>query len=217
MSIDRGDTRRLTVTILLGDTPADPGGLTFSFSTPGSVETTYEFPASPQIVRQAAGVYYVDLVLNETGPWVYQWQSVAPAQVQGDTLIVEAAPLDGDNQRVARGLLARMTSADTEPTLSDNDLDALLKLAAIPDVSDLSATDAGWIATYDLNFGAAEGWRWKAAKAAASYAFTMDGESPERSFLMIRCEHMADRYSKKVVTSVQTSTGYALPSYIPLI
>lgn len=117
----------------------------------------------------------------------------------------------------AATLLSHMTSADTEPLLSTTDLDDLLTLAAIPDSLGLSATAVGWTPTYDLNFAAAEGWRWKAGKAASSYAFTMDGESPERSFLMIRCEKMAASYSQKVITSVPISTGRFVGPIVPLI
>jgi hypothetical protein len=213
---DRGDTARLS--LLVKDAAGalvDPATLTLTVRTPAGVDTTTTSPAAP-IVHDSTGTYHADVALPEAGIYTYQWETTVPGQVQGGTLDVDPAPLDAAATS-ARGLLAHMTSADTEPVLSDADLDLLLELARIPDSVGLAATDAGWTPTYDLNYAAAEGWRWKAGKAAASYAFSMDGESPERSFLMVRCEHMADRYSRKVVTSVPVSTGRSLPSYIPLI
>jgi hypothetical protein len=215
---DRGDTARLNLTVKdAAGALTDPAALTLTVRPPAGASTVYTSPAAP-IVKDATGTYHADIPLPTAGAWTYQWQSTAPGQVQGGTLEVLPAPLDTPSgQQIARSRLARMTSADTEPTLDAAALDDLLLLARIPDAAGLAATDAAWDPTYDLNLAAAEGWRWKAAKAASSYAFTMDGDSPERSFLMIRCEHMADQYSKKVVTSVPVSTGRQLPSYIPLI
>lgn len=214
---DRGDTTRLRLTVTDDAGAAvDPVALTLTIRTPAGVDTTTTYPAAP-IVRDALGTFHADIALPEAGVYTYQWVSTTPGQVQGGTLEVLPAPLDAVTaQQTARSLLAHMVSADTEPTLDAATLDDLLLLARIPDANGVAATDTGWEATYDLNYAAAEGWRWKAAKAASSYAFSMDGESPERSFLMIRCEHMADRYSKKIVTSVPVDTGLHLPSFIPL-
>lgn len=213
----QGDTARLTLVVKdASGALADPSTLTLRTVTPARVTTTYTYPSAP-IVRDSLGTFHGDVPLPAAGIWAYEWTTTNPGQVQGDTLTVTVDPTARSAaQQIARSRLANMVAADLEPTLSDAQLDDLLTLSSIPDINGVAATDTGWVETYDLNYAAAEGWRWKAAKAAASYAFTLDGDSPERSFLMIRCEHMADRYSKLIVTSVPVDTGLHLPSYIPL-
>lgn len=182
----------------------------------------------------AAGVTVVahttsGLTAVSTGAtWDYEWAFTAPATVgfyrvvwdHGAVVFDElvdvaaAAPVD---QQAAKTQLSHMTAATLEPVLSDDDLNALLALAAIPDHVGLIVTDVGWVPTYDLNYAAAEGWRWKAAKAASSYAFVMDGDNPTASWLHVRCKNMADAYSRKIVTSVPVSTGRFVPPIVPLI
>lgn len=182
------------------------------YDTPSETTAAYG-PSSTGIVENPAGsgLYAVTLTAPAAnGTYSIVWSD--GVLFARDTLEVTTAI------EVPRTLLARMTSANTEPVLSTEDLDALLTLSRIPDSTGLTSADAAWVPTYDYNFAAAEGWRWKAGKAAASYAFTMDGDSPERSFLMIRCEKMAAAYARKVVTSVPVvSDRRAYPGYIPLI
>jgi hypothetical protein len=60
----------------------------------------------------------------------------------------------------------------------------------------------GWVGAWDLNYAAAEGWRWKAAKAAARYDLSANGNSLSRSQLVAHCEQMADMYTARLATSV---------------
>lgn len=214
---DRGDTARLSLAVKdPTGTLVDPATLTLTIRTPAGVTTAYTSPAAP-IVKDATGTYHADVALIESGAYVYQWQSTAPDQVQGGTLEVLPGPLDTPSPaQIARARLANMVAANEEPTLDAVQINDLLALASVPDANGVAAADPGWTPTYDLNCAAAEGWRWKAAKAASSYAFTLDGDSTERSFLMIRCEHMADRYSKLIMSSIPVNTGLHLPSFIPL-
>jgi len=61
--------------------------------------------------------------------------------------------------------LKAMTAWDVDPTLSPAEIATLLTMSKIADVYGLFPTDSGWTPTFNLNIGAAEGWRWKAAKA----------------------------------------------------
>lgn len=63
------------------------------------------------------------------------------------------------------------------------------------------ATDP-WTGTYELNAAAAEGWRWKAAKAASDFTFSTDGQSFSRSDVASACRDMAAMYRNRVVGSV---------------
>lgn len=94
----------------------------------------------------------------------------------------------------ARARLERMVAADTSPTLTAGDIDALLALAARPDADGLLVTDEDWTPTYDLESAAAEGWRWKAAKVAADPDFSADGVSVSASKVAETCLAMADKF-----------------------
>lgn len=59
-----------------------------------------------------------------------------------------------------------------------------------------------WTPTYDLNLAAAEGWRWKAAKAASLTGFTADGATFHEEQIVAHCLGMAARYAAGVVASV---------------
>ncbi len=61
---------------------------------------------------------------------------------------------------------------------------------------------ASWAWTWMLARGAAEGWRWKAAKVANSYDFSADGQSFSRSQMFQMCKDMAKMYAKKVTSNV---------------
>lgn len=72
---------------------------------------------------------------------------------------------------------------------------------------------APWSPTFDLNAAAAEGWRWKAAKAASWIDFTADGASFKQSQVLELCERMVKRYSKgtlgtmELVSPMASQTG----------
>lgn len=102
-----------------------------------------------------------------------------------------------------RERLQSMTAASTEPTLSEAELDELLVMSALPDVDGALPTDDDWVPTYDLNRGAAEGWRWKAAKVATHFDFSQpEGQNLSRSQKHKAMLEMADRYAKRIAASV---------------
>ncbi|HVE24029.1 MAG TPA: hypothetical protein VNC22_01425, partial [Sporichthya sp.] len=114
---DRGDTARLS--LLVKDAAGalvNPATLTLTVRSPAGVDTTTVSPAAP-IVHDSTGTYHADVALTEAGVYTYQWETTVPGQVQGGRLDVSPAPLDAATS-TARGLLAHMTSADTEPVLS---------------------------------------------------------------------------------------------------
>ena len=60
-----------------------------------------------------------------------------------------------------------------------------------------SRASAPWTPTFDVNAAAAEGWRWKAAKAAAWIDFTADGASFKQSQVVEQCLKQAQSFAKK--------------------
>lgn len=154
MSIDRGDTRRLTVTIYVGQALTDPASLTFRFRTPAGVETTYIFGVDAQIVHDTAGVFHADLLLDQAGPWTYQWQSTSPAQTQGDTLLVGPDPLDAQGPAPRGGAC--------QPWVAATDVAAQRSVAAA-------------IAKAALPAGDAAGMCQQAARAASDILYELSG------------------------------------------
>lgn len=63
--------------------------------------------------------------------------------------------------------------------------------------------EAPWIPTWDLNFAAAEGWRWKAGKLTAESDFSADSGQFLRSQQYKQCIGMADKYAKKSLATVR--------------
>lgn len=93
--------------------------------------------------------------------------------------------------------LKRMTAADSQPLLSSDDLDELLSMFQKSDANgNLPGTDS-WIPTYNMNSAAAEGWRWKAAKAAELVSIDLDGERMSSNQIFDHCQSMIRQYSRK--------------------
>lgn len=83
--------------------------------------------------------------------------------------------------------LCRMVAADSPPEL---DLDEVRDLVAM-------AQSRGW----NLYAAAAEGWRWKAAKAAGDFGFSTDGNRFDRDQAHGMCMRMADWYQRRAATA----------------
>lgn len=94
--------------------------------------------------------------------------------------------------------LGRMTASDSEPVLAVEDLEQLLADSGRPDAEGRPPTDLNWTPTYDLNAAAAEGWRWKAARAGELTAVDLDGTKLSAEQIFDHCERMIGVYSRRV-------------------
>lgn len=96
------------------------------------------------------------------------------------------------------------TSGATSPTWPS--LGGLAATARRVTDGDVVWEDVGseWAPTYDLNAAAAEGWRWKAAKASGRFGFQTDGQSFERQQVAARCLEMAATYERRAPGSSPT-------------
>lgn len=70
---DLHDTVRLSATFTVAGTATDPTTVTFSYRAPGEAAVTLTYGTDAEVVKSAAGVYYVDLTLDEPGAWYYRW------------------------------------------------------------------------------------------------------------------------------------------------
>ena len=102
----------------------------------------------------------------------------------------------------AQARLERMVAHDSTPTLDATEVADLLAMSRLVDADGLAPTATGWTPTYDLNRGAAEGWRWKAGQVAADFDFKTDGQEFNRSQVLRHCEQMVRHYSRRIVASI---------------
>jgi hypothetical protein len=52
-----------------------PTSIVFKIISPRAAITTYTYGTNAQIVREDAGVYYVDWKFTEAGRWRFRWES----------------------------------------------------------------------------------------------------------------------------------------------
>lgn len=107
---------------------------------------------------------------------------------------ITADPPDGRFWRCA----TPGTTAATQPEWPD--LTGDLVTGRLIDDGSASWQDVGseWAPTYDLNYGAAEGWRLKASLAAGRYDFTTDGQTFRRAQVLNNCQSMERMYRRRI-------------------
>lgn len=66
------------------------------------------------------------------------------------------------------------------------------------------AGSAPWVPTYNLNIGAAEGWRWKAGKLANRYDFTQELRGMTRSQMHAMMMQQVEMYERRIISGVPT-------------
>ncbi|MEZ5422929.1 MAG: hypothetical protein R2682_07540 [Pyrinomonadaceae bacterium] len=93
--------------------------------------------------------------------------------------------------------LKLLTAWDTEPTLTEAELNSALAKAALPDAAGVLPPESGWSATYDLNSAAAEVWLIKAARASATVEVDPPGSGVFTSKVFDNCRKMARIYAGK--------------------
>ena len=88
-----GSQVRLTNTFKnAAGTEIDPTSVFFWWQTPAGVATTYTYGTNAELVRSSAGVYYVDLSLNEDGYWLWEFYSTGTGEaVDAGTIDVVAS------------------------------------------------------------------------------------------------------------------------------
>jgi hypothetical protein len=91
--------------------------------------------------------------------------------------------------------LKLMTAWDTEPALTEDDLNDALAASMVEDAGGVSPTHGEWTPTYDLNAAAAAAWLIKAARAAATTDEPTAGVVTSKMF--DNCRAMARIYTAK--------------------
>jgi hypothetical protein len=89
-----------------------------------------------------------------------------------------------------------MTAWDREPTLSTDELEELLEQFRTTDTNGLAPGEDGWEPTYNFRAAAAEGWRWKAGRAAELQSTDLDGDRMSANQIFDHCQEMIKIYSR---------------------
>lgn len=108
------------------------------------------------------------------------------------------------NYTLAYARLKLASAADTDPALSDAELDLCLGFAAVVDVNGKGPGDDGYTPTYTpnlLNLAIAQAWETKAGKLGDLDNFAESGDSFDPDKRRAFCLNQAERYRKKVVGS----------------
>lgn len=117
----------------------------------------------------------------------------------------------------ARERLGSMLAYAEEPALTDAQLEDLLTQSQLADSAGRAPSDPDYVLTVNLNIGAAEGWRWKAALAANRYSHSTDVHNYQRSDLHKHCEAMALKYSRRISGTVTITSRLGSSSVDPVV
>lgn len=117
----------------------------------------------------------------------------------------------------ARARLERMVAVDAQPRLTAAEVEDLLGAFRLVDAAGLAPDETGWEPTYDLNGAAAEGWRWKEAKATELVNFSADGASFNRGDIVKACAAMAEYYDNRAPAGPGPAVNPSALGSIPLV
>lgn len=95
-----------------------------------------------------------------------------------------------------------LSAAHVEPTITDDELEGILRHHAMPDRYGASPSDAGWVPTYDVDAALADAWRLKAAKAVGEQAVSADGLTAEGGKRAERFLAIAAEYDRRAIAGV---------------
>jgi hypothetical protein len=154
------------------------------------------------------------IVESPSAPGIYTATMLAPA-VAGTFTVVWQGTADGDPVSVTEQLLvnvidtadaltrlAIMVDAEGDPPLTADELAMLLASARRADDECRAPGDAGWTPTYALGAAAAEGWTWKAGRAAARVDIADEAAKISRSQLRDACLKMAAEYRRRPMSAI---------------
>ena len=98
--------------------------------------------------------------------------------------------------------LKRIIAWDSDPTLSETEIDGLLAGASLTDRGGLAPSSEEWTPTYDLNAAAMAGWLTKAARASTLTEVDPPGSGVVTSKVFDNCRAMARIYAAKRSSTV---------------
>lgn len=89
---DKGDVVRATGSFTGGGAAIDPDSVSFRVKAPDGTVTVYVYLTDAELVKEATGVYHVDVDANANGEWFYRWESSGLGQAAAEgRFIVKAS------------------------------------------------------------------------------------------------------------------------------
>lgn len=79
---DKGELVRCSCSFINRATSAavDPASVVCKYTKPGQATTTLTYGTDNALVKDATGLYHVDLNANVSGVWTYRWESTGANQ-----------------------------------------------------------------------------------------------------------------------------------------
>ncbi|MBX3290306.1 MAG: hypothetical protein KF855_13285 [Acidobacteria bacterium] len=99
--------------------------------------------------------------------------------------------------------LKLLTAWETEPALTEIEVEDLLNAASIADENGNEPANDSWVPTFDLNKAAADGWLIKAARASAMTEIEPPESGIVTSQVFDNCRKMAAIYAAKCRLTVR--------------
>lgn len=81
---DIGDLVRCAGTFASSGANVNPSAVMFKVRSPAGVVTTYTYGQDAALVRDATGVYHVDVSADEPGDWAYRFWSTGTGQAAAE-------------------------------------------------------------------------------------------------------------------------------------
>lgn len=92
-NLNVGDVVRLRAVFSALGVNADPTTITLEVQSPSGITYTYTY-AGGDVVKEATGIYYYDLSVDEAKWWTYEWTAAGTVEaVQGNRILVKASLL----------------------------------------------------------------------------------------------------------------------------
>ena len=104
---------------------------------------------------------------------------------------------------VVRRRIEVFTQAGSEPKLSPEALEELVRMSKREDSSKRPPTDANWEPTWNINAAVALGWEMKAAAVVTDFDIRSADQDLSRSQMHEMCLKQADRWKRRVTESPQ--------------
>jgi hypothetical protein len=98
--------------------------------------------------------------------------------------------------------LKALIAWDTEPALTEPEVESLLDASAVTDADGLAPSNEEWTPTYNLNKAAATGWLIKAARASDQTAVDPPESGIVTSKVFDNCLKMSREYKAKATATV---------------
>jgi len=102
--------------------------------------------------------------------------------------------------------VSSLAAASSRPTLTADEVVAAIKARPMVDRDGVTADDAAWVQTWDLNGALSELWGLKAGKVAGDFNFSADDARFDKGDVVAQCLEMEALYASRRSGAADTSS-----------